>query len=156
MADHYVQSSACRRIVGRLVQGTEALDAFSEVCARTGVRAGEVRATGVLADVVLSHFDPDVRSFRSSGTIAGAAALVQAYGNVSEMGGEIIVGLRALVGWTDRGQLRVAAGHLVRANVVAVEFVIDAFDDLFAVLERVQIASQIGEFVTNVISSDHT
>ena len=130
MPSHIVESTACRRLVGHLSGGGELSQALVEICTGRGVRAGEVRATGVLSDVELSAFDPATRGFRSVGVIEGPVTLICAYGNVTELGSEVLVGIRAVVGWGDRDQFRVAAGHVLQAKVVSVEVVVDAFDDV--------------------------
>ncbi len=130
MAGILAQSGLCRRIVGRIDSGEEVCAALAAVCEANGVLAGEIRATGVLADLDLSELSAGGGVYRPVGRITGPLTLIQAYGNVSQLGDQTLVILRALGSWDDRGQHRVAGGHMLSATAVTVEFVIDAFDDL--------------------------
>ncbi len=124
------QSGICRRIVGRVDPGEDACAALAAICEANAVTAGEVRATGVLAHLELSELDPAGGPYRPAGRIEGPLTLIQAYGNVSKLGDQTLVIMRGLVSWDDRGQHRVAGGHMLSAESVTVEFVIDAFDDI--------------------------
>lgn len=124
------QSGLCRRIVGRVNPGEDPCSAIADFCILHDVYAGEVRATGVLSDLELSEVDPESGAYQPVGSITGPMTLIQAYGNVSQLGDQTLVILRALVSWNDRGQHRVVGGHMLCATCVTVEFVIDCFDDL--------------------------
>lgn len=124
------ESLELRRIVGRVDPGQDVVEALAALCRRYGVRAGEVRATGVLRSVHLSELAPGGGPYRPTPPIEGPVTLIQAYGNVSLLGEATVVTLRAVVSWDDGGQARIAGGHVLSARPVTFEFVMDAFDDL--------------------------
>lgn len=116
-----------RVLLGRLVGGEDVVSALAEVARAERVDAALVRGHGVVEDVELARFDPDVRTFAPAFRGRGALELASLAGTVALRDGRPDLVLRAVVARGDRGE--VAGGVLVRARAVAVEFVLDAYDD---------------------------
>jgi len=104
------ESSRSRRFVGRLDPGADLLAQLADVCRVHDVRAGEVRASGTLADATVGE-----RQLAGPAEIVSFAAVVQG-------------GLRASVTLLHAGAL--VGGRLGAARVVACDFVVEAWDDL--------------------------
>jgi predicted DNA-binding protein with PD1-like motif len=110
------ESSRLRRVVGRLDRDSDLIAQLTDVCRDRGVRAGEVRVVGTVAD-------PTLGQRRLEGTF------------------EIVTFACALLARTETPSLQAAVtlarddgslvgGRLVAARVVACDFVVDAFDDV--------------------------
>jgi len=124
------ESHRGRRIVGRLERGEDLVDGVAAACRERGVRSGELRAYGMVEEAELREFDPRARGFRPSRRFASPLRIVHCAGHVSEQDGALHVEATcALSRELDNG-IELLGGLLVRARVWAVEFVIDAFDDL--------------------------
>jgi predicted DNA-binding protein with PD1-like motif len=124
------ESRRGRRIVGALERGVELIEALRGVCRRHGVRAGELRATGALESAEVAAYDQIGRRWREARTLAGGLELVQMAGTIAEDGGQLsIVARAAMMRERDSG-VEMVGGVVTRATVFAVEFVIDAFDDV--------------------------
>src|SRR5262245_43250156 len=119
-----------RRLVGRLFRGTEIKEGLLEVCRRHGVRAGEVRAVGMLDGVTLASYDPRARRWRPGRRFEDSFRIVSLSGNVSLAAGVLALQLEASVSRERDNGVEVLGGHLEAGKVFAVEFVVDAFDDL--------------------------
>jgi predicted DNA-binding protein with PD1-like motif len=136
-----------RRIVGRLERGESVLDALAEVALHRGISSAWFQATGPLESAELAVFDVETRRYSLPKRV-GACTAVQITGNLSRLGGLPFAHAHALVAPArPDGAEGAAAGVAIPATVgallggelragiaFAVEFVIEAYDDL--VLER--------------------
>src|SRR5262249_48824538 len=124
------ESRSGRRIVGRLDRGASLHDALLDVCRQRGVRTGEVRAVGSLESVEVAEYDQARRAWKPGRSFAGGMEILSLSGNVSERGGQLVLHApAALMRERDNG-VEVLGGPVLAARVFALEFVIDAFDDL--------------------------
>src|SRR5262245_29225818 len=89
------ESRRGRRLVGRLDRGADVLTGLAEVCRASSVRAGELRATGSLEQVVLAEFDQRGRSLRAPRRFDAPFEILTLYGNLSEREGKPSVQARA-------------------------------------------------------------
>jgi predicted DNA-binding protein with PD1-like motif len=124
------ESRRGRRLVGRLDKGSDVLEALAEVCRQHSVRTAEVRAIGSLDQVVLAEYDQRARQYRPHRRFDAQFEIVSFLGNVSEKDGKLFV--HAHVGLSrerDNG-IELLGGHMISGRSFAVEFVMDAFDDL--------------------------
>jgi uncharacterized protein len=124
------ESRRGRRLVGRLDRGSELLEALAEVCRVHGVRAGEIRAMGALEQVVLGEHDQKTRAARATRRFDAAFEILSLYGNISERDGKLSLQARASLSRERDNGIEVVGGQILSGRVFAVEFVIDAFDDL--------------------------
>jgi predicted DNA-binding protein with PD1-like motif len=124
------ESRRGRRIIGRLDRGVELLEAITSVCHKLKVRCGEVRAIGSLEAVEVAEYDQREKQWRPARRFQSAFEILNLSGNVSERAGELVVHAHVAVMRDRDNGIEVVGGHLVRARVFALEFVIDAFDDL--------------------------
>ncbi len=129
-----MESKAGRRIVGRIDMGASLEEALLSVCRKYEVDSGEVRVNGILRDPVLLTYREEDKDFTGAYRIPGVVTLVGFQGDVTRLGRELILNAKVMVAWDDRGQPRMAGGHLKSAKVYSVEFVIESFDDL--IVER--------------------
>ncbi len=124
------ESRRGRRIVGSLGRGEDLFDSLREVCRRFEVRSGELRITGALESADLTSYDQAARRWKPTRSLNGGFELLQLNGTISEESGALVFSARAaLMRDRDTG-IEVVGGHLARATVFAIEFVIDSFDDL--------------------------
>ena len=124
------ESRGGRRLVGRLDRGVDLFPALLDLCARRKVRTGELRALGSLELVEVAEYDQARKSWKPSRTFAGGLEVLSLTGNVSERDGQLALHAHAsLMRDRDNG-VEVLGGHLVSARVFALEFVLEAFDDI--------------------------
>jgi predicted DNA-binding protein with PD1-like motif len=124
------ESRKGRRLVGRLNRGSEILDGLADACRVGQVRSGELRARGALEQAVVQAYDQRARTMRPPRRFESPFEIVYLYGQVSELSGRL--SLQAHVALSREGDngIELVGGRLVSGRVFAVEFVIDAFDDL--------------------------
>jgi predicted DNA-binding protein with PD1-like motif len=133
------ESRRARRLIGRIDRGTDVIDGLIEVCRTHGVRTGELRAVGALENVTLDEYDQRGRVHRAPRRFDAPFEIVHLHGNVSERDGKpFVVAYVALSRQRDNG-IELIGGRIVGGRAFAVEFVIDAFDDL--ILRRAMDAS---------------
>jgi predicted DNA-binding protein with PD1-like motif len=119
-----------RRLVGRLDRGVEALEALVEVCRERRVRTAEVRARGALESAQVAEFDQQGRVLKAARRFDSPIEVVQLLGHVSERAGRLHVEAHVSLSRERDNGVELLGGRLVAGRVFALEFVIDAFDDL--------------------------
>jgi hypothetical protein len=125
------ETTVTRCVMGRLERGEEVVEALRDLARFEKIDAGSVRAQGAVDGAELARYDPAARAYVGAGGVPGTAELVSLAGNVSLDGGAPAVRLWAVLGAVSAGAARceVAAGLLVRARAVYVEFFVDVYDD---------------------------
>jgi predicted DNA-binding protein with PD1-like motif len=125
------EARVTRCVMGRVERGEDVVEALRELARMERIDAGFVRAQGAVEDVELAAYDGAERGYVPAGAVAGAAELVSLQGSVSIEGGAPEVRLWAVVSAPPPGggPGAIAAGLLVRARAVSVEFAVDALDD---------------------------
>jgi predicted DNA-binding protein with PD1-like motif len=124
------ESHRGRRLLGRLDRGADLLPALAELAASRGVRCAEVRAFGTLEEVDLREFDQRMRQWRPARRFQTPFTLLQLYGNLAERDGHAHVEAQVALSRDRDNGIELIGGHLVRARVYAVDFVIETFDDV--------------------------
>jgi uncharacterized protein len=124
------ESRRGRRLVGRLDKGSDVLEGLAEVCRQHSVRTAEVRAIGSLDQVVLAEYDQRARQYRPSRRFDAQFEIVSFLGNVSEKDGKLFVHARVGVSRERDNGIELLGGHMLSGRAFALEFVVDAFDDL--------------------------
>lgn len=90
------------------------------------VTSGWLRGGGILTAVELRTFGERTRTRH----LRGPVQLVSLEGSVGQLAGRVSVGMRAVLVYdTDRG-VETVAGEIVHAEVLALEVLVTAFDDL--------------------------
>lgn len=118
-----------RRIVGQLNSGSELIDALTALCQEELVNAGQVRVSGALEHVELTHFDAKAREYRLAHA-GGPAEIASLTGTIATIGGQVILRLDALLlGQSDFGA-QMVTGQVRSAKVAVAEFVLEVFEDL--------------------------
>jgi predicted DNA-binding protein with PD1-like motif len=124
-----------RHIVLRASAGETIPAALVAMLSQEAVACGWLRASGVLQDVELRAFDPQVGGLGSARRIAGPVQVLSLDGSIGLARGEPSVALRALLAReTDRG-LETLAGEIASATTIALEVLVTALDDLTLVRE---------------------
>jgi predicted DNA-binding protein with PD1-like motif len=126
------ESKATRCVMGRLERGEELVAQFRALARFEKIDAGFVRAYGAVEAVELARYDGAIRGYVGTTGVSGEAELASLQGNVSLEGGAPEVRLWAVLAPAPPepgAPAPIAAGLLVRARVVYVEFAIDVFDD---------------------------
>jgi predicted DNA-binding protein with PD1-like motif len=113
-----------------LDKGSELLDGLAEVCRTHRVRAAEVRAIGSLEQVVLTEYDQRARQLRPHRRFDAQFEIVSLQGNISEKDGKLNVHAKVSLSRERDNGIELVGGQIQSGRVFAVEFVIDAFDDL--------------------------
>jgi len=125
-----VESKSSRRIVGRLNQGDSVIPALLDVCLQHNISAGEIRGIGAVVNPVVSEWDRVGHHYIDPVRRDGFAEVLSLLGNVSLIEGQTILHLHLNASYIENGKVHPIAGHLIGAEVFALEFVIEAFDDL--------------------------
>jgi predicted DNA-binding protein with PD1-like motif len=118
--------------MGRIERGEEVVAQLRSLARFEKIDAGFVRAHGAIEAAELARYDGALRGYVGTTGVSGASELVSLEGNVSLEGGAPDVRLWAVLvpAPPDPGApAPIAAGLLVRARAVYVEFAIDVFDD---------------------------
>jgi predicted DNA-binding protein with PD1-like motif len=119
-----------RHLLLRASAGETLPGALVTVLRDEAVACGWMRASGVLRDVELRAYDPQVGGLGGARRISGPVQVLSLEGSIGLAGGDPSVALRALLAReTDRG-LETLAGEIASATVVALEALVTALDDL--------------------------
>lgn len=150
----FMQSRQSRRFIGRLNPGDELLTALTDTCRDNGIRCGEVRATGFLQDVVLEVFHHGQHRYRPLVLGAVAYQLTSFIGNISMLDDQTVVHVHAtLLPDLGSGDSTLIGGRLKEATVVALEFVLDTFDD-FTLLRKLDEETGFEQWVQLHLAGD--
>jgi predicted DNA-binding protein with PD1-like motif len=118
----------------RLTSGEALPDALTTALREAQVSTGWLRASGVLSDVELRAFDPELGGPSHTRRIAGPVQVLSLDASIGLSDGEVSFTLRALLAReTDRG-LETLAGEISAARVLGLEALVTALDDV--VVER--------------------
>lgn len=146
---NYATSRHIRRIVGRLAKGERVLTSLERLCRREKIRAGSVRAVGLLSNVRLQSYNP-TNGYTPSLEAEQVTELLSLEGNISTLADTIVLNCYVHIGSEHMGQLHTCGGTLAEATAFSVEFVIEAYDDL--VMER-RLESRVGLPLLNKIET---
>lgn len=125
------ESRRGRRIVGRLDRGVDLFEALLSVCRERNVRAGELRALGSLETVEVAEYDQSAKAWKAGRKFAGGGfEIANLTGNVSERDGGLALHAHVTLMRDRDNGVEMVGGHVVAARVFALEFVIEAFDDV--------------------------
>ncbi len=118
-----------RHLVVRADQADTLPDSLVTELRDQAVTCGFVRGSGVLRDVSLRAYSSELGGLAPPRFIAGPVHVLSLEGSVGLSGGDISLGLRAVLGReTERG-METFAGELVSARVVGLELLVAAFDE---------------------------
>jgi predicted DNA-binding protein with PD1-like motif len=125
------ESRATRCVMGRLERGEEVVAQLRALARFEKIDAGFVRGQGAVEAAELARYDAAARGYVAAPGVPGAAELVALHGNVSLDEGVPELRLWAVLAPAPEPGAPggVAAGLLVRARAVYVEFAIDVYDD---------------------------
>jgi len=150
----FMQSRQSRRFIGRLNPGDELITALKDTCRDNGIRCGEVRATGFLEDVVLEVFHHGQHRYRPLVLGPVAYQLTSFVGNISMLDDQTVVHVHAtLLPDLGSGGATLVGGRLKEATVVALEFVLDTFDD-FTLLRKLDEETGFEQWVQLDLAGD--
>jgi hypothetical protein len=126
----FQESTRVRRIVGRLEDGEEIVEALTKLCREHDVEAAEIRAIGDLSEVELARFDADEKKYVTDFAGAGNFQIVSLNGNVSMLGDEPALRLETLMTVKGPAGPQVLSGQLRSGTARSCEFVLEIYEDL--------------------------
>ncbi len=126
----YQTSQQTRRLIGRLDQGEELLEAITALCRKERVSAAEIRATGALKRVELVRYDSVRRQYVELAQGDAASEIVSLVGSVSTLGDALAIRLDGVLLAAGPFGPQLLAGQLRSGTVEALEFVIEEFVDV--------------------------
>jgi predicted DNA-binding protein with PD1-like motif len=105
-------------------------DAIVRVLRENGVHSGWLRASGVLADVELRAYDPELGGLGSTRRIAGPVHVLSMEGAIGQSDGEPSFSMRAVLARESDLGLVTLAGEIAQARATALEILVIALDDV--------------------------
>lgn len=138
-----------RRIIGQLNSGAELIDSLTALCQEEHITAGQVRVSGALEHVELTHFDAKARDYKLAHE-GGPAEIASLTGTIATIGGQVILRLDALLLGQSNFGAHMVTGQVRSAHVSVAEFVLEAFEDLDLVRGK---DAETGRMVLSKISS---
>ncbi len=124
-----VESRHARRFIARVDRGEDVLTTIKKFCESERVRAAWIRGTGPMEWVELVHWDPEREAETRPRRIHGPLLALALEGNVSMRMGEPNVVLRGAFSRESDTGVSVVGGQLIAGSALALELVIDAFED---------------------------
>jgi uncharacterized protein len=124
------EPESVRTIVGRLERGDDLIEALYEAARKHGVNFGEIHALGAVTDLEVTEWDAGNNSYRPPIRREELSEVLMLYGNLSEKDGKPFWHLHVSAGYLDGGKSSIIAGHLVRAKVFALEFVLTSYQGI--------------------------
>jgi predicted DNA-binding protein with PD1-like motif len=149
------ESRRGRRIVGRLDRGQDLFSTLEAICRERDVRCGELRALGSLEAVEVAEYDQAEKRWKPGRRFAsGGFEILNLTGNVSEKDGALALHAHGTFMRDRDNGVELIGGHIVSARVFALEFVIEAFDDV--ILRRgVDPATGLGLWRDALVAPEH-
>jgi predicted DNA-binding protein with PD1-like motif len=124
------RSERTRHLLLRASNGEQLPDGLIARLRDEQVSCGWLRASGVLVDVELRAFDPELGTLGSTRRIAGPVQAISLEGAIGLVAGQPSVSLRGLLAReTDRG-LETLAGEIASARAIALEALVTVLDDV--------------------------
>ena len=134
MSVFVLPSDRSRHLVLRFSSGEALPDALAIALRDAQVSTGWLRASGVLSDVELRAFDPELGGPSHTRRLSGTVQVLSLDASIGLSDGEPSFTLRALLAReTDRG-LETMAGEIAAARILGMEALVTALDDV--VVER--------------------
>ncbi|MDB4946793.1 MAG: Proline-rich protein, partial [Labilithrix sp.] len=128
-----VSTSGARHLLFRLAAPARLPDDLLAALREEVVLAGYVRASGVLADVQVQSSALQASPRRLPGTVQA----VTLEGSVGLASGDVSCGLRAVLAHdVGAGEIEIVAGDILEADIVALEVIVTAFDEVVATRAR--------------------
>jgi predicted DNA-binding protein with PD1-like motif len=125
------QSHKRRNFVGSLNAGADLIEAIRKMCVDNTILCGFLQGTGYLKDAKLRTFDATSRAYRDPETHSGTLHVVSLSGNISLVDRQTSIRCHVVGTVSRSGHPPVlVSGELVGAEIVALEFTLDAIDDL--------------------------
>lgn len=124
-----VQTSVSRHIVGRIVRGARLQDALTHLAKEHELNAAWLNAMGAFEWIELTEYNQSERRYEKAHRFE-RCELLSMQGNLSEREGAPFWHLHATLSVREDGVDKTYGGHVVDAEVFALELRIDCFDGL--------------------------
>lgn len=126
------QTHKRRTFVGSLDIGTDVVEAIKSLCVDNTILCGFFNGAGYLKDVKLRSFDANARAWRDPVVHPGTLHAVTLTGSISLIERQTSIRCNVMGNVLTPGQPGVtyAGGEVLAAEVVNVEFALDAIDDI--------------------------
>lgn len=118
------EAKAGSAITGRLEKGDKLPDALLEVCKSKGIKAGWIFAIGAVSKISVMTYEQEKKLYTAPIEKAGDYEILSLMGNVSLLEGKEFLHLHVVSAEIKDEGTDILAGHLVGADVFALEFVI--------------------------------
>jgi predicted DNA-binding protein with PD1-like motif len=126
----FQETTRTRRLVGRIEQGEDLVEALTELCRDHDVHAGQIQAIGSLSHAEVARFSPSASTYETIFDAEGDFELISLSGNVSQLGDQIVLRLEVLLSAMGPAGPQVLSGQLRSAKTISCEFVLEVFEDL--------------------------
>ncbi|MDP8254259.1 MAG: DNA-binding protein [Candidatus Alcyoniella australis] len=130
-----IESTSCRRIIGRLETGDDLRAGIIQQAKLHNVTAGTVTAIGALSRLEVSEYHQDKRRYTYPIKREAAVEVLNLTGNLTLRDEELVLHAHIVASYTDEdellsGTVHFIGGHVVAGTVYALEFEIQAMDDV--------------------------
>lgn len=122
------EAQAGRLITGRLKKGDKLPDALLDVCKQKGVKAGWIFAIGAVSRISVMTYEQKKRAYTAPVEKVGDYEILSLMGSVSLLEDKEFLHLHVVSAEIGGDETKIVAGHLVGAEVFALEFVILPLD----------------------------
>ncbi|MBH24448.1 MAG: hypothetical protein CMH57_08360 [Myxococcales bacterium] len=126
----YTSSRSIRRIIGRISKGEPVIASFERLCKRERVKAGSLRAIGLLQGVKLQTYESDRVGYQTSLEAEAMFEVLALEGNISMLGDQVVLNCYAHLGAHHFGQWQTFGGRLAEAEAYSIEFVMEVYEDV--------------------------
>lgn len=120
---------ASRQVLGRIPRGRRVQEALRELATEYGLEAAWFSALGAFEWVEVTEYRQDSQTYEEAHRFE-RCELLSMVGNLSIKDGEPFWHLHATISRRENGRELVYGGHLVDAEIFALEFRVECFDDL--------------------------
>jgi len=118
------EGKAEKLITGRLEKGDKIPDALLEICKQHGVKAGWIFAIGAISRIWVMTYEQRKKSYTDPIEAEGDFEILSLTGNISLLDDKGFLHLHVVAAELIGGREKFVVGHLVNAEVFALEFII--------------------------------
>lgn len=130
------ESKRVRHFVGRCERGEDVHTALRSLATQHGIQAGWVRGLGAFESVELREYDQAAQVYRPAVRFHAPLEVLSLTGNLASRDDQPFVHLHVTLSRETDNGIQLLGGHLERGRVFALEFHVEAFDDVALVRER--------------------
>ncbi|MEL6181273.1 MAG: DUF296 domain-containing protein [Myxococcota bacterium] len=126
----YTSSRSIRRIIGRISKGEPVIASFERLCKRERVRAGAIRAIGLIQSIKLQTYESDRVGYQTTLEAESTFEVLHLEGNVSTLGDQVVLNCYVHLGTHSFGQWQTFGGRMAEAEAYSLEFIMEVYEDI--------------------------